>query len=130
MSYSTDISNSLTETLTKFITLERHQFAGHVANLDFWLQEVKHCIKINEDYKKRFEVMKSAQMQYLAKHFHSAPPPRSVPDKEIKEVLQALCDTAYSFIIHCYKEGFIEEAKLRKAADYIGVSIDTRDLNR
>ena len=60
MSYSTEISKTLTETLGRFATLNPHQLAGHVANLDFWLGETKHCINVLEGYRKRFEVMAGA----------------------------------------------------------------------
>jgi hypothetical protein len=148
MSYSTEISQTLTNTLNRFVTLNPHQLSGHAGNLDFWLDEIKHCIKINEEYRKRFEAMKTAQIRYVSAkgtlefskvcngycpicaEGKSAKPPRSVPDTEIKETLRALRDAAYTFLIHCYKTGFIEEVKLREAMDYIGVSIDIRDLNR
>ena len=66
MSYSTEISKTLTETLARFATLNPHQLAGHVANIDFWLSEVRHCIEVINGYGKRFEAMTAAQKKYVA----------------------------------------------------------------
>ncbi len=46
MAYSSDITKILTDQITKFVTLNRHQLAGHVANLDFWTGEVRHCLNV------------------------------------------------------------------------------------
>jgi hypothetical protein len=37
MAYSSDITKTLTLQIRKFVTLNRHQLAGQVANLDFWV---------------------------------------------------------------------------------------------
>ena len=149
MSYSTELSKTLTETLDRFVTLNPHQLAGHAANLDFWLTEIRHCVEGIDGYRKRFEEMKAAQMEYVAlkstvesasgrcdgycpiceEHRWSTPPsPKSVPHKELKDALRALRDTAYRFLVRCHKIGFIDEARLREAADSIGTGVDVSDL--
>jgi hypothetical protein len=149
MSYSTEISKTLSETLARFVTLNPHQLAGHAANLDFWLAETKHCVSVIDGYRKRFEEMKAAQMNYVAAkgtvesasdrcdgycpicEEHSWAParsPKSVPDKELREASQSLRDAAYRFILRCYNTGFIGEKRLREAADSIGTGVDVSDL--
>jgi hypothetical protein len=148
MSYSTEISKKLTETLARFATLNPHQLAGHVANLDFWLAETRHCVEVIEGYKKRFEAMKAAQMEYVAeKHtleYHyickdycpicakgtPAAPPKRVPHGAMNDALQSLRDAAYHFLVQCYKAGFIDEVRLRKATDSVGTGVDVSDLER
>jgi hypothetical protein len=68
MAYSSDITKTLTIQITKFVTLNRHQFAGHVANLDFWVAEVRHCLDVIDGYDRRFEQMKTAQMKHISDH--------------------------------------------------------------
>jgi hypothetical protein len=46
MAYSSDITKTLTLQIRKFVTLNRHQLAGQVANLDFWLAKVRHCLDV------------------------------------------------------------------------------------
>ena len=148
MSYSTEISKTLTDTLARFATLNPHQLAGHVANLDFWLAEARHSVEVIEGYKKRFEAMKAAQMKYVAENhtleYHyickdycpicakgtPAAPPKRVPHGALNDALRALRDAAYQFLLQCYKTGFIDQARLRDAADSIGTGIDLRDLER
>jgi len=148
MSYSTVVADTLAETLARFATLNPHQLSGHVANLEFWLSEVKHCVDVIDGYGRRFEAMKAAQEAYVAERhtleYHyfcdgyceicaqgqSPTPPRRVPHGALKTSLQALRDAAYHFLVRCYETGFIDESRLREAADSIGTGVDVRDLRR
>ena len=148
MSYPIEISKALTETLARFVSLNAHQLAGHAANLDFWLGEVKHCIEVIEGYRRRFEVMKAAQMAYVAEkrtmefsyrcegycpicaEGESALPPRPIPEGQLREALRALRDAAYHFLVRCYRTDFFDETRLRQAADSVGTGIDVGDLKR
>lgn len=146
MSYATEISRTLANTLDRFVTLNPHQLAGHVANLDFWLLEVRHCINIIGGYRERFNAMTAAQMEYVAAkrtvefsyrcdgycpicaEGRSARPPKPVPDRELTEALRAIRDAAYHFLVRCHKTGFIDVNRLREAADSIGTGVDVSDL--
>jgi hypothetical protein len=148
MSYATEISKTLTETLARFATLNPHQLAGHVANMDFWLSEVRHCIEVLNGYGKRFEAMTAAQKEYVAEwntleypylcndycpicaKGQTPTPPRRVPHGALKDALQGLRDAAYRFLVRCYQVDFIDEARLRAAADSIGTGVDLSDLKR
>src|SRR6201981_923543 len=114
MAYSIDIAKTLTDQITKFVTLNRHQLAGHVANLDFWAAEVRHCLDVIDGYNRRFEQMKAAQTKHTSEHgtvefsFHDpcrpqkpAPPPRRVPGAELGEARRHLCDATYRFLVRC-----------------------------
>jgi hypothetical protein len=50
----------VTAQLAKFATLNRHQLAGQVANLDFWLAEARHWLDVIDGYRPRFERLKAA----------------------------------------------------------------------
>jgi hypothetical protein len=141
MAYSIDISKTLAEQFAKFATLNRHQLAGHVANLDFWIDELRHCLKVIDEYKSRFERMKSAQNQYAADHKTqefdlrdpccirgSASPPKRVDHKEIKEARQTLCDALYRFILRCYNESLIVEKTFTQTLHIFEIGIEPTDL--
>lgn len=149
MSYSTDIAKTLTETLARFATLNPHQLAGHVANLEFWLSEARHCIGVIDGYGKRFDAMTAGQKNYVAENHtleyrnicgdfdcsicaegRTPTLPHRVPHGALKNSLQALRDAAYHFLVRCYEAGFIDETSLREAADSIGTGIDLSDLKR
>lgn len=40
-----------------------HLLAGHAANLDFWADEVAHCLAVLDSYETRFERMTLVQQQ-------------------------------------------------------------------
>ena len=149
MSYTTEIADSLAENLERFATLNKHQLAGHVANIEFWLDEVRHCLSIIGGYSSRFSAMKAAQMKYVAEHdtrelsptpspwcsccgprTRTASLPARPPETEIKDARNRLRDSAYRFLVRCHKTGFIDEQTLRDAADSIGTGVDLADLVR
>ena len=141
MSYVTEISDALAETLKKLAVLNRHQLAGHVANLHFWTGEVQHGLGVIDGYRDRFEAMKAAQAKQAVDHRtaeyavnerydlgKSVMPPRPVPDSQLKDVRRSLCDAFYAFVLRCHNEAFLDEAGLRHAAESVGISIDPQDL--
>ena len=68
MAYTTDIAKILTDQLARFVTLNRHQLAGHVPNLDFWLAEVRHCLDVLDGYNTRFNKLRDGQVTHVSEH--------------------------------------------------------------
>jgi hypothetical protein len=146
--YSIEVSRILTENLKRFATFNSHHLAGQVANLDFWLKEVMHCLDVLDGYKKRFEQLKEAQTRYAVEHrtvqfslddapspddsgfYTYAEPPVKIRDTELKEVRRALRDAAYRFLIRSYNAGLIAESTLRESVAAIGTSVEARDFKR
>jgi hypothetical protein len=141
MPYSTDMAKLLADQLAKFVTLNRHQLAGHVANLDFWLAEVRHGLEVIDGYGRRFEQLKAAQQRYVAEHRtkefslcdpccteRPAAPPQRIPDGELRKARRSLCDAAYRFLVRCFNEGLITEAALRAACGDLGIGVEASDL--
>jgi hypothetical protein len=143
----TDITKLLTAQLVKFTTLNRHQLAGQVANLEFWIAEARHCLAVIDGYGQRFERMKAAQQEYVVQHQTkqfppddpSDPwpqpalpplPPRRIRDSELKQARDELCDAAYRFLVRSHNDGFIDEASLQRECDRLGVGIERSDLRR
>ncbi|WP_422931988.1 hypothetical protein [Singulisphaera sp. PoT] len=143
MAYSSDISKILADQIAKFVTLNRHQLVGHLANLDFWAEEIRHCLQVIDGYGRRFERMKSAQMKFAADHGTTefllvdpcctetkAEPPRRVPSQELGEARRQLCDAFYSFLLRCFHERLIDEPALRRACGSLDIGVETSDLRR
>ena len=141
MPYSTDIAQLLTDQLTKFVTLNRHQLAGQVANLDFWLDEVRHALAVLDGYGQRFHSLKQAQTRHVAEHHTlefefedpccsrgSPAPPVRTPDAEIEAARRALREATYRFLLRCLKAGMIEPPALRTACESLGIGVDPADL--
>src|SRR3954468_2908921 len=98
MSFSTDLAGLVADQLSRFVTLNRHQLAGQVANLDFWLAQVRHALAVIDGYGVRFRRVQPAQEEYGAAHGttefapgvdfpteQKASPPRRIPDRELQK---------------------------------------------
>jgi hypothetical protein len=120
--------------LAQFVTLNRHQLAGQVANLDFWLAEVRHALAVLDGYGVRFVRMHGAQEQYVAAHGttefipsidytseQKATPPRRIPDRELRKARRALTDAASRFLQRCRRDGLITESQLSQACGSLGL---------
>ncbi len=131
----------LAEQLGRLATLNRHQLAGHVANLDFWLGEVRHCLEVIDTYGQRFKRLKSAQNTHVSAHgtiefsledpccTQSAPePPRRVPHAELQQARRTLTDAMYRFLLRCHREDLLDEAAVRSSCSDLGRGIDPKDL--
>jgi hypothetical protein len=145
MAYSSDIAKILTDQITRFVTLNRHQLAGHVANLDFWTAEVRHCLDVIDGYNHRFERMKAAQMNYTAEHgtveyrledgwdpqyAMPAAPPRRIPGSELKDARRPLCDAVSRFLIRCFKEDLVDEVTVKETCRLLDIRIEAGDLRQ
>lgn len=109
-----DICNPLIKTLERSTTLPTHQLVGHVANLDFWMDEAKHCLNVIDGYAQRFDRMKKAQQSYTeAEKVSGMPLQRGIKDNERKELRQKVCTAANRFLERCLSEQLIEEEALQ-----------------
>lgn len=128
MSFSTDIAGLVAKQLARFVTLNRHQLAGQVANLDFWLDQVRNALAAVDGYGVRFVRMTGAQEQYTAAHetIEFAPeanyytdgraqPPRRVPERELQKARRALVEAATAFLRRCRDDDLISDAQLGEA---------------
>lgn len=134
MSFSTDIADLVAKQLSRFTTLNRHQLAGQVANLDFWLGEVQHALAVIDEYDVRFTRMRAAQEQHVSVHgtiefdLHAdretggrASPPRRVPAHELGKARRNLTLAASRFLERCRSEGFLSEEQLSAAIESLDV---------
>lgn len=117
--------------------------AGHLANLDFWLDEVLHAIRVLDSYEKRFENLKQATIRYADQHqtcefplqasldsqyFRKVTPPRRIPHHQLITSRKRLLDAAYHLLLRLHKAGLIDELQLRSSLEKIQLRIDPIDL--
>ncbi len=148
MSYSSDIAKILADQLTKLVTLNRYQLAGHVISLDFWMGEVEHCLDVIDGYPARFGRMRDAQAEYVTRHGtvefdlgepfdpyegqRSSPPspPKQVPHAVLVEARHQLVEAARRFLLRCYHERLIDETELRERCKVIGSGLESLEILR
>ena len=126
--------------------------AGQFANIDFWIKEVKVALSALDEHNNRFEKMYHAQKSWIDSHNIEVPDHCSIcwgicelgggskkpnlPKKtkhtksEKKASRHELIDSAYFFLIRCYKIGLLEETELRQKCEEVGTSIDFVDLEK
>jgi hypothetical protein len=141
MSFSAEMAKLVADQLARFVCLNRHQLAGQVANLDFWVGQVRNSLNVLDGYGKRFQRLKAAQARHVAEHHTTEfvlddpcctqgkpAPPRKVPEAERREARRALCEAARRFLLRCYNERFIEESMLKQACADLEIGIDSAEF--
>ncbi len=109
MSYSEVLAQVVAGQLARFVTLNRYQLAGHVANLNFWAAEARHTLDVLDGYQERFRRLKTGLAEHVATHNTvtflpfdpdiSGPPAplRGVPDRDLREARRQVVDATYGF---------------------------------
>jgi hypothetical protein len=113
-----------------------------VANLDFWSDEVAHCLAVLDQYKSRFDRLAAAQKAYVERHQTVVFDPHNewseptsasarldrIPDKDRLAARSELCEAWYRLIVRCCRAGLIDEAVARRVCDRHSISVDPRDV--
>jgi hypothetical protein len=120
--------------LSRFVTLNPHQLAGQVANLDFWLAQVLHALSVIDGYGVRFVRMEAAQAHYVAvldttvseigpcgPEERRPPPPRRIPDRELQKARRALLEAVRRFLERCRHDGLISESHCSEVLKGLGI---------
>ncbi|MBA4030377.1 MAG: hypothetical protein C0478_05725 [Planctomyces sp.] len=125
------------------MTLNPHQLAGHVGNLDFWLAEVAHAHAVIDGYELRFRSMEEASKQYVAANgtrefllnaddfdesYQNVTRQRRLPKLALHEARRRLTDATYHFLLRLHKSHFIDEPQLRRHLDHLRINLDPLDL--
>jgi hypothetical protein len=122
VSYVDDIALPLVRVLEHNAGLSVHQLAGHMANVDFWLDEVRHCIAVIDGYAERFEKLRWAQAAYERGHPHAISDSagwskkvgrepllkKSSPDSERRRLRRQLLKAAGRLIDRAHRDGLID----------------------
>jgi hypothetical protein len=128
VSFSTDMAKLVADQLSRFVTLNPHQLAGQLENLDFWLAEVRHALTVLDGYGVRFVRLHAAQERFVAAHEITAsvidpsgvterrpPQVHRIPDRELRQARRALVDAATKLLERCRTEGLIPDSVVTAA---------------
>lgn len=141
--YVTNAARALSHELVKYARHRRHQLVGALANLDFWVAEMRHCLSLIDSYSWRFDRLKEAQDKFVLEHKvvefdaknpagskSDVAPPLRVRDRDLMKVRRRLCLVFYRFLVRCHAKKLLNEATLRKECDSLGIAVDAKDLKR
>ncbi len=134
VSFSTDMAKLVADQRSRFVTLNPHQLAGQVANLEFWLAQARHAAAALDGYGVRFVRMGAARERYVAAHgtrvsevgpagvtARKPPAPRRIPDRELPKARRALGGTARRLLDRCRNEGLISEPPYSAVLDRLDI---------
>lgn len=135
MSYSEHLANVVADQLERFVTLNKHQLDGHVANLDFWIAEARHALEVIDGYKERFGRQKTGQGEQNVPSFDPgnyvrADPPRRLPEARLRDARRSVADATYRFLVRLCNCGLIPESRLRSICNDLEIGVDSADLRR
>ena len=150
MIYTVERANLITEQLRKFSDSNGYMVAGQFANIDFWMNETESAIKAIDEHNTRFEKMYKAQKEWIEdknvrvpdychicngicelseEHYKKPELPKKRAKNEKKQSRKELVDSAYYFLIRCFKIGLLNKEEMNDYCNQIGTGIDPSDLN-
>ncbi len=142
MSFSEKLARVVADQLERFVTLNTHQLAGHVANLDFWIAQARHVVEGIDGYEPRFRRLKAGQDQYVVEHQTEtyllddayirwkADSPQRVAHSSLRDARRAVTDATYRFLVRCCNEQLIPEEQLRDICKSLDISVESTDIRR
>ncbi len=142
MSFSENMAKVVADQLARFVTLNRHQLAGHVANLRFWIAQARHALEVIDGYQERFRLLKAGQADCVAAHqtmvyspvdpdIAGPPdPPRRVPSASLRHARRSVVEATYKLLLRLYRDGLISESQVRSLCGDLEISIDPADMRR
>lgn len=149
MAYTLDIAESVANTVGKFVTLNRHQLSGHLANMDFWCNEVQHALSVIDTYFARQRKLERAQKEHIQQHdtrrfdrqefecatiWQHEPLPAAradhyrIPDQELKRMRAEVCDALYGFLKRCHKERLLAGDRAKELLGNCGIGWQPGDF--
>ena len=127
MQYGEDITEPLISTLTYTGCLPAQKLAGHAANLEFWVGEVKHAFDVIDGYGERFDNLRRIGPEYHPFRNEKRIGP-GISDHELKELSRRLTDSVYLLLSRCYKEDLVSERELEEYGARL--DLDSHELKR
>jgi hypothetical protein len=135
--YAINLTNELIRVLRRANELPPHRLAGYAANIDFWMDEVKHRMVLIDGYVARFKKMREATKNYTYHDplmgYDKYGEPIHIPDKrttkswksrEQQELRDILLKWGRKFLKRCFQEGFIEQQKAVELCHHIDIDPD------
>ncbi len=151
MIYTIERAKLITEQLRKFVDSYAYMVAGQFANIDFWIDETLNSISAIDQHNVRFEKMCEAQKEWIEEknvrvpdycyicngicelseqHYKKPELPKQRAKNEKKEARKELVNSAYYFLVRCFKIGLLNEEELKGYCNQIGTSVDLDDLKK
>jgi hypothetical protein len=127
--YIDQLCSALTDVLERAASGSADRLAGYAANVDFWIDEAEHCLRVIDGYEERFQRFHEAQQEVVAargpikwnERGWRPPPPETNPTStmdDLKRARRHVVESMAKFLDRCVKERMLGRKK-RQAASAI-----------
>lgn len=100
---------------------------GHAAQIEFWADEVAHCLQVLDSYEQRFQAMLEAQQKYEIDldplFYRPISRPGHVPEPHRFHVRSELCRAFARFIVACHHHTQTPVDILRDQCARLGITV-------
>ena len=132
--------------------LHPHRVAGYAANLDFWVEEVEHALRLVREYPSRFSRTKQAVKTVTQQLYDGANPSRSLhqnycevcrgpeshkeavvkvtrtlTNDDVWELTEQVKNSAAAFLRRCRKLELVDDAKYRELGNRLGLDLSSHE---
>ena len=126
MTYLDDITLPLARVLETAAFHKGMHLAGYSGNLDFWVEEIRHCFDSLAGYERRFKRLVEARNAFASEHRIEVDPSWIAPtlaDDEVRKLQDRLRSAAKSFLKRCCEAGDIDHGEKKRIEEYLGIKI-------
>lgn len=138
--YMEELSDALLRVLDHCAQLDRRRLAGYAANIDFWVSEIQHRLRLVEGYADRRRNMLAGTRQAYSEDISRDPTDASLTtpnivdtstdwetlERDTTELRKKLLASARRFVLKCLTTNLIDEAKLFQIEDQLQVNLRLR----
>ncbi len=100
---------------------------GHAAQIEFWADEVGHCLRVLDGYEQRFNSMLHAQQNFTVDldplFYRPIPRPGLVPEPHRYHVRSELCRAFASFVLAVHHKALAPPEFLRDQCARLGITV-------
>ena len=125
--YIDRLCGALTDVLERAVAGSADRLAGYAANVDFWIDEAEHCLRVIDGYETRFDRFHEAQQTVVAARGRMkwkergwrSPPPETHATSTRDDLMRArrhVVGALSKFLDRCAKEKMIGQKKHQSAA--------------
>lgn len=111
----------------RMANLPTQLLVGHAAQIEFWTEEVAHCLRVLDSYEQRFQAMLSAQQQVEFDldplFYRPVARPGHVPEQHRFHVRSELCRAFARFIVACHHQTQTPVEILRDQCARLGITV-------
>ena len=117
MTYTEEFCTVLLARLERAPSLPVHLLVEYSSVIDFWLDEIRHCLNLLDEYPERIQIIRNAQRPYLQQQGRRASPfRRGLIDSRRRELRASLVKTTRSLIGRMFRDKLIPAEKIRRAS--------------